>query len=68
MLPHTSTHPQATIHAELPDGAKVPGKVGLLLKTLYRIMDGVYNWAEALDEEMGELGYYRLKADPAMHA
>jgi len=65
---YLNSHPQATIHAELPDGAKVPGKVVLLLKTLYGTMDGAYNWAEALDKEMRELDYYRSKADPAVHA
>jgi hypothetical protein len=31
-------------------------------------MDGAYNWAEALNEEMGELGYHRSKADLAVRS
>jgi len=68
IVAYLNLHPQATIHAELPDGAKVLGRVALLLKTLYRTMDGAYNWTEALDKEMGELDYYRSKADSAVYA
>ena len=32
------------------------------------MMDGAYNWAETLNKEMGELGYYRSKADPAVRS
>ena len=32
------------------------------------MMDGAYNWAEMLNKEMGELGYYRSKADPAVQS
>ena len=31
---------------------------------LYGTMDGANNWWGTLDNEMGELGYYRSKADP----
>ena len=51
---YLNSHPQATPHAELPDRVKVLWKIALLLKTLYRMMDGAYNWTEALDEEMAE--------------
>ena len=32
------------------------------------MMDGAYNWAETLNKEMRELGYYRSKADPAVQS
>ena len=59
---------QANIYIELPDGAKVQGKMGKLHRTLYGTMDGAYNWWETLDAEMSDLGYYRLKADPSVHS
>ena len=63
---YLNSKPQATIFIELPDGAKQEGKVRCLDKTLYGMMDGVNNWWGTLDEEMGELGYYRSKADPSV--
>ena len=63
---YLNSHPQAITYIELPDGAKVKGKIGQLNKMLYGMMDGAYNWAEMLNKEMGELGYYRSKADPAV--
>lgn len=59
---------QADIYIKLPDGAKVQGKIGRLNKTLYRTMDGAYNWWETLDAEILELGYYCSKADPSVHS
>ena len=41
---YLNARPQATIYIELPDGAKVKGKVGLLQKSLYSTMDGAANW------------------------
>ena len=32
------------------------------------MMDRAYNWAETLNKEMGELQYYRSKADPAVRS
>ena len=32
------------------------------------MMDGDYNWAKTLNKEMGELGYYRSKADPVVQS
>lgn len=37
---------QVDIYIELPDGAKIQGKIGKLNRTLYRTMDGAYNWWE----------------------
>ena len=31
-------------------------------------MDRAYNWAKTLNKEMGELGYYRSKADPVVRS
>jgi hypothetical protein len=65
---YLNSKPQADIYIELPDGAKVQGKIGKLNKTLYGTMDGAYNWWKTLDEEMSELGYYRSKADPSVRS
>lgn len=65
---YLNSKPQADIYIELPDGAKVQGKIGKLNKTLYGTMDGAYNWWETLDAEMSELGYYRSKADPSVRS
>ena len=65
---YLNSHLQAITYIKLPDGAKVKGKIGRLNKTLYGTMDGAYNWAETLNKEMGELGYYRSKADPAVRS
>ena len=65
---YLNSKPQAEIYIELPDGAKVQGKIGKLNKTLYGTMDGAYNWWETLDAEMSELGYYRSKADPSVRS
>ena len=54
---YLNAEPQATVHIELPEGAKVEGKVGLLWKSLYGMMDGAANWWGALDRDMKELGY-----------
>ena len=63
---YLNSKPQAEIYIELPEGAKVQGKIGKLNRTLYRTIDGAYNWWETLDAEMSELGYYHLKADPSV--
>ena len=65
---YLNAEPQATIYIELPDGAKVEGKVGLLQKSLYGTMDGAANWWETLDKDMKELGYKRSKADPSVRS
>ena len=65
---YLNSKPQVDIYIELPEGAKVQGKIGKLNKTLYGTMDGAYNWWETLDEEMSELGYYRSKADPSVRS
>ena len=49
---YLNSKPQADIYVELPEGAKVQGKIGKLNKTLYGTMDGAYNWWENLDSEM----------------
>ena len=63
---YLNAEPQATVHIELPEGAKVEGKVGLLRKSLYGTMDGAANWWGALDRDMKELGYQRLRADTSV--
>ena len=45
---YLNSKPQAEIYIELPEGAKVQGKIGKLNKTLYGTMDGAYNWWETL--------------------
>jgi hypothetical protein len=60
---------QVPTYMEQPEGYKEdPGKVCLVTKNLYGTMDGATNWFEALDEEMGELGYYQSKADPSVRS
>ena len=54
---YLNAKPQATVHIELPEGAKVEGKIGLLQKSLYGTMDGAANWWRTLDKDMKELGY-----------
>ena len=54
---YLNAEPQATVHIELPEGAKVEGKAGLLRKSLHGTMDGAANWWGALDRDMKELGY-----------
>ena len=65
---YLNSKPQAEIYIELPEGAKVQGKIGRLNRTLYGTMDGAYNWWETLDTEMSELGYYCSKADPSVRS
>jgi hypothetical protein len=60
---YLNSKPQADIYIELPEGAKVQGKIGKLNRMLYGTMDGAYNWWEMLDKEILELVYYRSKAD-----
>jgi hypothetical protein len=60
---------QVLTYMEQPEGYKEdPGKVCLVTKNLYGTMDGATNWFEALDEEMGELGYYQSKADMSVQS
>ena len=65
---YLNAKPQATVHIELPEGAKIEGKVGLLQKSLYGMMDGAANWWQTLDEDMRELGYHQSRADTAVHS
>jgi hypothetical protein len=65
---YLNSKPQAEIYIELPEGAKVQGKIGKLNRTLYGTMDGAHNWWETLDVEMSELGYYCSKADPSVRS
>ena len=65
---YLNAKPQAMVYIKLPDGAKVEGKVGLLQKSLYEMMDGVANWWETLDKNMRELGYKCLRVDPSVHS
>ena len=59
---------QATIYIELPDSTKMEGKVGLLQKSLYGMMDGTANWWEMLDKNMKELRYKHSKIDPSVYS
>jgi hypothetical protein len=60
---------QALTYMEEPEGYKTdPGKVCCIMKALYGTMDGATNWFQALDEEMGELGYYQSKIDPSVRS
>ena len=45
---YLNSHLQAITYIELPDGTKVKGKIGRLNETLYRTMDGAYNWAKTV--------------------
>lgn len=54
---YLNAKPQAMVHIELPEGAEVKGKVGLLQKSLYGTMDRAANWWKTLDEDMKELDY-----------
>ena len=67
---YLNTDNQVLTYMEQPEGYYVEdqSKVALMTKALYGMMDGVTNWFEALDQEMGELGYYQLKADPLVHS
>ena len=65
---YLNAKPQATIHIELPEEAKVEGKVGLLQKSLYGMMDGAANWWKTLDEDMKNLGYCRLRANTVVRS
>ena len=65
---YLNSKPQANIYIELPDGAKVQGKIGKLNRTLYGTMCGACNWWETFNAEMLDLGYYCLKADPSVHS
>ena len=68
VVAYLNAKPQATVHIELPEGAKVEGKVRLLQKSLYGMMDGAANWWWTLDEDMKELGYCQLRADTAVRS
>jgi Reverse transcriptase (RNA-dependent DNA polymerase) len=58
---------QAPKYMEEPEGYKTDlGKVCCITKALCGTMDGATNWFQALNEEMGELGYYQLKANPSV--
>jgi hypothetical protein len=60
---------QALTYMEELEGYKTnPGKVCRITKVLYGTMDGATNWFQALNEEMGELGYYQSKADPSVRS
>jgi hypothetical protein len=61
---------QVPTYMEQPEGYYVEdqSKVALVTKALYGTMDGATNWFEALDQEMGELGYYQSKADPSVRS
>ena len=58
---YLNSHPQVITYIELPDGAKVKGKIGQLNKMLYGTMDGAYNWAETLNKEWESWGITGLK-------
>ena len=53
--------PQAKVYIKLHDGS-----VAELLHSLYGTMDGAYNWWDALNRDMSELGYCHSKADPSV--
>jgi Reverse transcriptase (RNA-dependent DNA polymerase) len=58
---------QAPTYMEESEGYKTdPRKVCHVTKVLYGTMDSATNWFQALDEEMGELGYYKPKANPSI--
>ena len=65
---YLNAKPQAMVYIKLPDDAKVEGKVGLLQKSLYEMMDGVANWWETLDKNLRALGYKFLRVDPSVHS
>ena len=50
--------PQAKVYIKLRDGS-----IAKLLCSLYGTMDGAYNWWDALDKDMADLGYYCSKAN-----
>lgn len=66
VMVYLNAEPQATVHIKLPEGAKVEGKVGLLLKSLYGMMDGAANWWVTLDKDMRKLGYQWSNADTSV--
>jgi hypothetical protein len=55
------------IHMELPDGYKIPGKIALLLRSLYGLKQSPRQWYGELNSFLISLGFERSKADEALY-
>ena len=61
IVAYLNSLPQGKVYIKLHDGS-----VAKLLHSLYGTMDSAYNWWDALNRDMSELGYCCSKADPSV--